>query len=165
MRALIVVSIVVAAVTAACSSNTSVGQNLKTKNIGKQQSTARLGEENTPAPTRAPARAAPKPTARTAAPQPSKPAQPSVAATVKIESDSAAGGSQFDPRTTRVSRGSIVRWVNTDKVARSVAADSNAFTSPPIPPGGHWDYTASVAGSFNYHDGTRPYAVGTLEVS
>ena len=165
MRTLIVVSLLMAAVTAACSSNTSVGQNLNTKNIGKQQNTARLGEEATPAPTHAPARATAKPAAPRAAPQAKKPAAQPVAATIKIQSDSAAGGSQFDPRTTRVSRGSVVRWVNVDKVARSVVADSNAFNSPSIPPGGHWDYTANTPGQFNYHDGTRPYAVGTLEVS
>jgi hypothetical protein len=34
-----------------------------------------------------------------------------------------------------------------------------------IPPGGTFDFKATTAGSYNYHDGTRPYAVAQLQVS
>jgi hypothetical protein len=48
---------------------------------------------------------------------------------------------------------------------RSVVADNGAFTSPLLPPRSKFDYLANTAGTINCHDGTRPYAVGTLEVS
>jgi hypothetical protein len=50
-------------------------------------------------------------------------------------------------------------------VARSVRADSGQFVSPPIPPGGSWDYAARTAGEFDYSDDTRPYVTGKLVVS
>jgi plastocyanin len=81
---------------------------------------------------------------------------------IKIQSDSA--GYQFEPRVAAVAAGTIVRWTNTDSVARSVEADQGQFKSSSIPPGGSFDYATSAKGQFNYHDGTRPYAVGTLGV-
>lgn len=86
-----------------------------------------------------------------------------VAIGVKIQSDTTQGG-QFDPRQASVPRNSLVRWTNTDSVARSVQADSGEFRSPAIPPGGTFSYRATKAGVINYHDGTRPYAVASLEV-
>jgi hypothetical protein len=49
-------------------------------------------------------------------------------------------------------------------VPRSVEDSAGAFRSPTIPPGGSWDYKANTAGTYNYSDGTRPYAVGQLVV-
>jgi plastocyanin len=70
----------------------------------------------------------------------------------------------FDPEYARVYVGSIVRWVNRDSVVRVVKADSGQFVSPPIPPGGSYDYKAITAGVFDYADETRPYVHATLEV-
>jgi plastocyanin len=98
-----------------------------------------------------------------------KTAPPTTAATVPeatleiaIRSDNAE--SKFDPESAAVYLGSIVRWVNKDTVARSVEADGGQFKSPPIPPGGKFEYRATREGAFNYHDGTRPYAVAILQV-
>lgn len=163
-RLLAVSLVVVASLAWACGGDTTVGEKIDTKDLGKSATGARLGERATAAPTKAPARTtAPKVAARPTAKPKAAPQGPAI--TVKIQGDNAAGGSQFDPRIARVARGSVVRWTNVDKVARSVEADGGAFRSPKIAPGGHWDYTAAASGSFNYHDGTRPYAVGTLEVS
>lgn len=82
---------------------------------------------------------------------------------VDINGDN-SGTTQFDPSAARVYAGTTVKFVNKDSVARSVEADSGAFNSGPIAPGGTWNYKASAVGQFNYHDGTRPYAVGSLEV-
>ena len=71
---------------------------------------------------------------------------------------------QFDPPAARVFKGTVVKWTNKDSVARSIEADNGAFKSPSIPPGGTFTYTANAPGAFNYHDGTRPYAVASLEV-
>ena len=82
---------------------------------------------------------------------------------ISIHSDS-AGDSQFDPSVARVAQHTRVRWVNRDSVPRSVVAGDGTFDSGMIPPGGSYAYVASVSGSFDYTDGTRPYAVGRLEV-
>jgi plastocyanin len=74
------------------------------------------------------------------------------------------GDTQFVPNAARVYSGTIVRFKNVDSVPRSVVADNQAFNSGPIAPGGTWDYTAGTVGKFNFKDGTRPYAVGSLEV-
>lgn len=75
-----------------------------------------------------------------------------------------AGATQFDPSASRVYAGTLVRFVNRDTEPRSVEADDGAFQSPPIAPGDSWTYNANTPGRFNFHDGTRPYAVGSLEV-
>jgi plastocyanin len=82
---------------------------------------------------------------------------------IDINSDT-AGTTQFDPAAARVFKGTLVTWTNKDAVVRSVEADNGAFKSPSIPPGGTFSVTANTPGSFNYHDGTRPYAVASLEV-
>jgi plastocyanin len=155
-------ALVMAFASVACGGGSSVGEDI---NVDKLDGTAapRLGERTaapttkaTTAPSGQPAATAPP---KTAAPA----AKPSIV--IKIQSDTAKGGSQFDPRVARVRRGSIVRWENVDAKARSVVADNGSFRSPNIAPGGHFDYTTNATGSINYHDGTRPYAVGTLEVA
>jgi plastocyanin len=88
-----------------------------------------------------------------------------VAATVDIAINNDNAASAFDPSEVKAAVGTIVTWANHDTVARSVKSDDGStFTSPSIPPGGSWSYTATKAGSFNYHDGTRPYAVAALEI-
>jgi len=82
---------------------------------------------------------------------------------IAINGDSGST-SQFDPSAGRVYKGSLVRWTNRDKQARSVEADAGTFNSGMLAPGASFTFRADAAGSFNYHDGTRPYAVGTLEV-
>jgi hypothetical protein len=44
-----------------------------------------------------------------------------------------------------------------------VVSDSGTFNSGPIAPGGTWSYSVGPAGTYNYHDGTRPYAVASFQ--
>lgn len=81
---------------------------------------------------------------------------------IKIQSDQAT--TQFEPRVAQVRVGTPVTFTNTDSVARSVEFADQSFLSGPIPPSGKATYTPTRAGEFNYSDGTRPYAVGTLRV-
>lgn len=81
---------------------------------------------------------------------------------IAINSDQ--GGSQFAPVSAQVYVNTLVRWTNKDTVARSVEADDGSFRSPSIAPGAAWTYRPTKTGRFNYHDGTRPYAVASLEV-
>ena len=73
-------------------------------------------------------------------------------------------GSGYDPYYIRVFTGGEVSVTNRDRIARSVTADQGAFDSGPIQPGATWTYEPKSAGKFNFHDSTRPYVVGTLEV-
>ena len=75
-----------------------------------------------------------------------------------------AGTTQFDPSSSRVFAGTLVKFTNKDAEPRSVEADDGSFQSPSIAPGESWTYNATKTGTFNFHDGTRPYAVGRLEV-
>ena len=87
-----------------------------------------------------------------------------VAFEIAINSD--GGGTQFAPPSAQVYVNTLVRWTNKDTVARSVESDDgSSFRSPSIPPGGTFTYRATKTGRFNYHDGTRPYAVASLEVT
>ena len=104
-------------------------------------------------PTTAPPQTAP-PT--TAAPE-------RVAIEISINGDN-SGTTQFEPSQTRVFVGSLVKWTNADSVARSVEADDGSFKSGLLEPGQSFTYRAEKVGRFNYTDGTRPYAVGALEV-
>lgn len=81
---------------------------------------------------------------------------------IKIQADQA--GTQFEPRVAQVFVGTPITWTNTDSQPRSVEFSDQSYVSGPIPPGGSVTFVANRAGEFNYSDGTRPYAVGTLRV-
>lgn len=72
--------------------------------------------------------------------------------------------SGYDPYYIRVFRGGIISVTNRDSQARTVTADRGEFDSGSIAPGDSWTYEATRVGKFNFHDGTRPFVVGTLEV-
>jgi hypothetical protein len=70
----------------------------------------------------------------------------------------------YNPYYIRVYKGGSMKATNKDSQARSVTADRGEFDSGRIPPGGTWVFQANTVGKFNFHDDTRPYVVGTLEV-
>jgi plastocyanin len=159
---------VVTVLAVACSDNTKVGSGLQAGQ-GSTTTGCRLGEcttttASTTSTTAARVSTTTRPRAASVAPSPSTTAAARQAVLViTIHPDSA--GHQFQPRVANVRRGTLIRWTNGDSVSRSVEADNGEFASPPLAPGASFEFTAQAAGSFNYHDGTRPYAVGTLEVS
>jgi plastocyanin len=157
---------------AGCSSNNKVGSgvDLNVKNAAGQGAirgstttaapaattvpagSGALGKTTTtPAPTTAPPTTAPPTTVQ------------QTALEIAVNGDS-SGVSQFDPSQARVYAGSIVKWTNKDSQPRSIEADQGEFASPKLNPGESFTYKANSAGKFNYHDGTRPYAVASLEV-
>lgn len=156
----------VLAAVGACGGGNKVGEGLEVKSPGEEAG-CRLGECTTT--TTAPAAVTTSSPPTTAKPvATTRPTTTTTALrrdpvfTIKIQSDSASG--QFDPSAARVAKGAVVRWTNTDSVARSVEADNGAFKSPPIAPGASFDYKTTSTGRYDYHDGTRPYAVGFFEV-
>jgi plastocyanin len=86
----------------------------------------------------------------------------SAIATVTIQGD--LQGDAFKPRVQPVYVGGIVKWINRDTKSHVVKARRGEFKSPPIPPGGSWEYTVTLSpGEYEYTD-DRPYAVGYLQV-
>lgn len=165
---LIAVIAVLVIVASGCAEKSKVGTGVDLDNATAEQ--RRLGERTTttaPPPT-GNSQLAIGATTTTKPPSTSTTRRPATTTTVQtfdiaITGDQ-SGKSQFEPAQVRVFAGTVVRWVNKDSQPRSVEADNGEFTSPMLPPGGSFTYTASKAGKFAYHDGTRPYAVGTLEV-
>lgn len=72
--------------------------------------------------------------------------------------------SGYDPYYIRVFEGGVISVTNRDSTDRTVTADRGEFDSGPIAPGETWTYDATRVGKFNFHDDTRPFVVGTLEV-
>jgi len=143
---------------AACSDNSQVGNGLDKTLKENGSSTTRLGETTTttvpPSTTTTTAKGTPT-TVKTTTTKPQQ-----VSLTIKIQ----LNDPYFVEKVASTVQGSIVRWTNTDSTPRSVVFDDNSYDSKPIPPGGHVDYVATRAGQFEYTDGTRPYAKGTLQV-
>lgn len=83
---------------------------------------------------------------------------------ITINGDKSAAASQFDPNSATVYVNYPIRFQNNDAVARSVVSNENKFRSPAIPPGESWTLTIPAPGTYNYQDGTRPYAVGSIRV-
>jgi plastocyanin len=176
----VAVALLVLPLLAGCSGNKEVGKGLKTEGfnaaggsrLGDPASTTTAPPAAAPA-TTAPA-AAPKPTTPTTkpaakptptvatAPPPAQPAQ-QVAIEIKIHGDN-AGTSQFDPSLARIYSGTCAKFTNADTVVRSADADGGGFSTGSIQPAASAVVCPSQAGKFNYHDGTRPYAVASLEV-
>lgn len=157
----VLAALILAVVVAGCGESNEVGSDVNL-NIKDQAEDARLGESTTTAPTSSIPGERAALGATTTAPETTTTVQ-AVTLTITINSDSGAA-TQFEPSAARVYLGSLVEWINNDSVARSVIAEGGAFDSGDIPPGGTYRYNAAAAGQISYTDGTRPYAVGTLEV-
>lgn len=73
--------------------------------------------------------------------------------------------SGYNPYYIRIFKGGTIKVTNQDVQARTMTADKGEFDSGPIAPGESWvGGPFDELGKFNFHDGTRPYVVGTLEV-
>ena len=156
----------------------------------KEQTQERLGESTTTtaAPTTSttagkstgttakPGAAGPGATATTATTRPTQATattattapQPTFALEIFINGDDSADD-PFNPQNARIYVGSVIRWTNNDKVARQVVFEGGKIApSPSIPPGGSWDYKATIVSPdgepFRYGDGGRPYVTAYLEV-
>lgn len=168
--AVLLSAVVAAALVSGCGGNNKVGS--KSLVNFKDQAQQRLGATTTTAAGPATTTAAGGgghlgiggATTTTAAPRVATTVAPQQTFEIDINGDN-AGTTQFDPPAARVFVGTSVKFVNKDSVARSIESDSNAFApSGPIAPNSSWTFKPTAAGQFNYHDGTRPYAVGSLEV-
>ena len=124
--------------------------------VGEVERTTTSSAPGTTAP---PVTQAPPPTA---APTTAATARPAAAVTIRIVS----GGQGFDPFNVSVSKGTKIEVVNADNQPRTFTSDeAGVFDSGPIAPGAKFTYVADRTGTFNFHDETRPFAVGQLEVT
>jgi plastocyanin len=73
----------------------------------------------------------------------------------------------FSPSVKTVAKGTVVKWKNNDGFAHTVTSnDGTSFNSGNINSGGTYSYTASVAGTFEYHCTIHGLAMsGTLIVN
>jgi plastocyanin len=156
----IAIALLAVSLTAACSSDSEVGDESslafdqeQADQFGATTTTTEAGATETTAPTETTTTAA---TATTLPPE-----QQEVTIDVAINDQSP----YFDPGLVQVPLGSKVRFTNRGAAEHSVTSDTGLFDSGPIPPGGAWIYDATTAGSFNYSDSSRPFAVGTIQVS
>ncbi|HUR48044.1 MAG TPA: cupredoxin domain-containing protein [Acidimicrobiales bacterium] len=162
MKKLTTAAALLALLAAACGSETRYGPGGGFDNANGSEGAIR-SSSTVPPETTAPPAAAPSNTPTTAKPATTTTAKPAAQGyPIKIQADQA--GTQFEPRVAQVFAGTPVTWTNTDSVARSVEFSDQSFVSGPIAPGASVTFTANRAGEFNYSDGTRPYAVGTLRV-
>lgn len=156
-----VLGVLLALAFVACGNDAEVGDESLLDFEDRQQ--GRLGEATaTPKATKAPsAGTAPKATPK---PQATQPPQQAPTFTIAINSDAVAD--KFDPTPARVSKGTVIEFVNRDSEVRSVVSvKEGLFESGDIKPGESWRHTANMTGSFAYRDGTRPYARGKFEVT
>lgn len=156
---------VLALLLAACSDANEYGQDGEVLDgTDGQGGRLGLGETSTTQPpeTTAPPATEPEPPTTTRPTPPTTVQRAAQGFPIRIQPDQAP--TAFEPRVGQVFAGTEVTWTNTDSVPRSVEFADQSFASGPIPPGGTATFTASRAGEFNYSDGTRPYAVGTLRV-
>ncbi|HVE75536.1 MAG TPA: hypothetical protein VND22_02085 [Actinomycetota bacterium] len=166
MRRLLIIFTCALIALAGCSQGEEVGSD-KLKKFDEQDEPGRIGgiERESPSPSPPPPAPSPSPTQAAAAPPP-KPAGPlglcgrTQAAECKV-SITADG---YNPFNFRIAIGTVVRVVNEDGQARTFTADQGHFDSGSIAPGATWSYTAGTAGTFNFHDETRPFVVGSMEV-
>lgn len=73
----------------------------------------------------------------------------------------------FSPASKTVAKGTVVVWTNNDPYAHTVTSnDGTSFNSGTINGGGTYNYTANVAGTFQYHCMIHGLAMsGTLIVT
>ena len=73
----------------------------------------------------------------------------------------------YSPATKTVAKGTVVVWTNNDGYAHTVTSnDGTTFNSGNIDAGKTYSYTASVAGTFEYHCTIHGIAMsGTLIVN
>ena len=71
----------------------------------------------------------------------------------------------FQPMATFVGVGETVTWSNTGAAPHTVSADSGAFDSSTIGPGGAFSQTFDTAGTYGYHCNIHPNMRGMVVVS
>jgi plastocyanin len=88
------------------------------------------------------------------------------------------GTGAFSPNPINISlastTGGLVQWVNNDQTGgvyggtgttHNITADDGGYTSGNLAPGGNFQRTFTVAGSYDYHCSIHPTMRGTVQVT
>jgi plastocyanin len=74
-------------------------------------------------------------------------------------------GSTFSPKSTTITQGDTVTWVNRDNANHQVLADKGQFVSPILRPKQSYSFTFNAAGTYTYKDELNPKLTGTVKVN
>jgi plastocyanin len=74
-------------------------------------------------------------------------------------------GSTFSPKSTTITQGDTVTWVNRDNANHQVLADKGQFVSPILRPKQTYSFTFNAAGTYTYKDELNPKLTGTIKVN
>jgi plastocyanin len=73
-------------------------------------------------------------------------------------------GSTFSPKTTTITQGDTVTWVNRDNTNHQILADRAQFVSAILRPKQTFSFTFNAAGTYSYKDELHPALKGTITV-
>jgi len=73
-------------------------------------------------------------------------------------------GSTFSPKTTTITQGDTVTWVNRDNTNHQILADRAQFVSAILRPKQTFSFTFNAAGTYTYKDELHPALKGTITV-
>jgi plastocyanin len=73
-------------------------------------------------------------------------------------------GSTFSPKTTTITEGDTVTWVNKDNTPHQVLADKGQFVSAVLKHNQSYSFTFNAAGTYTYKDELHPKLTGSITV-
>jgi plastocyanin len=74
-------------------------------------------------------------------------------------------GSTFSPKSTTITEGDTVTWVNKDNANHQILADKGQFVSPILRPNQKYSFTFNAAGTYTYKDELNKKLTGTIKVN
>jgi len=74
-------------------------------------------------------------------------------------------GSTFSPKSTTITAGDTVTWVNRDNANHQILADRGQFVSPILRPKQTYSFTFNAASTYTYKDELHPKLTGTIKVN
>jgi plastocyanin len=73
-------------------------------------------------------------------------------------------GSTFSPKSTTITQGDTVTWVNKDNTTHQILADKGQFVSPILKTNHSYSFTFNASGTYTYKDELHPKLTGTIVV-
>ena len=74
-------------------------------------------------------------------------------------------GSGFSPKSTTITEGDTVTWVNKDNTTHQILADKGQFVSPVLRTNQKYSFTFNAAGTYGYNDELHPKLTGSIKVN
>ena len=74
-------------------------------------------------------------------------------------------GSGFSPKSTTITEGDTVTWVNKDNTTHQILADKGQFVSPVLRTNQKYSFTFNAAGTYGYKDELHPKLTGSIKVN